>query len=91
MNGDNMNFISKDYELQPGEEVPKMDTVTVKSTVHYVPIEPLYIKSPPIKTKIGESSGQMLYSMDGNAWYYTPENAIDIYNKKQEILNRNKK
>jgi len=39
-----MSYISKDYELQPGEEVPKMDTVTVKSNEPYKPIEPLYTK-----------------------------------------------
>jgi hypothetical protein len=39
-----MSFISKDYELQPGEEVPKMDTVTVKSKEPYKPVETLYNK-----------------------------------------------
>lgn len=39
-----MSYISKNYELQPGEEDPNMDTVTVKSNDQCKPIEPLYKK-----------------------------------------------
>jgi len=39
-----MSYISKDYELKPGEEAPKMDTVTAKSSYNYDPIEPIYKK-----------------------------------------------
>lgn len=37
-----MSYISKEHELQPGEEVPTMDTVTVKSMEPVEPIVPLY-------------------------------------------------
>jgi hypothetical protein len=38
--------------------------------------------------KRGEYSGLALYSMDKNAWYTTEERAIEIHEKKQEILKR---
>jgi hypothetical protein len=48
-----MSLISKDYELQHGEEVPKMDTVKVKSNEPYAPIEPLYNNSNKIISDSG--------------------------------------
>ncbi|MGZ8220084.1 MAG: hypothetical protein ACXWT0_00400 [Methylobacter sp.] len=37
-----MSFISKEHELKPGEELPKMDTISVKSADPYIPVKPLY-------------------------------------------------
>lgn len=39
-----------------------------------------------VKTKIGESSGRMLYSVDGNVWLSTQHAAIDAYERKQRIV-----
>lgn len=41
--------------------------------------------------KIGESSGQTLYSVDKKVWYSTEEAAYEVYCRKQALLNRRKK
>lgn len=62
-----MSFISKEYELQPGEEVLVMETETVKSSEPFVPVEPLYKSKAELEKLDHDPMNVLLFG--GNNYY----------------------